>query len=363
MKPKVLYILHLPPPVHGAAMVGEQIRRSRLISESFEGRFINLSASASLEDIGRWSAEKLRTILRLRKTVRRELRAFRPDLVYFTATSSGMGFLKDFPLVQMVKRMGYPVVVHFHNKGVSRRKDLFFRALYRRFFRDVTVMLLSERLYPDIAAYVPSDRVLYCPNGTEDPGPTERKEQEVPHLLFCSNLIESKGILTLLDACKCLKERGESFILDMAGGESAGFSAVRLQQEIAARRLQEEVIFHGRVGGASKEEVYRNADIFVLPTFYLNECFPLVVLEAMARSLPVVSTHEGAIPAMVADGETGLIVPAKDATALADALQKLLADRAWRKKMGEKGRAPFLSEYTLGRFEERFIESLNHCLN
>ncbi len=354
---KILFILHLPPPVHGAAVVGETIRRSEAVNGTFACRYVNLSTSDSIGDIGKASIKKVTSIMRLWKSVREELKDFRPDLVYVTASSSGLGFLKDFLLVRQVKRAGYRVVVHFHNKGVSRRKDFLFRWLYSGFFRDIRVIQLSEKLYPDIAAYVPRENVRFCANGVSDPGPVLREEHAVPHILFCSNLIESKGILVLLDACRILLDRGARFVLDIAGGESSRITYVSLREELSRRGLTETTVCHGRVSGDGKEEVFRGADIFVLPTF--EDCFPIVILESMARGLPVVSTDEGAVTEMVAVGENGFVVPRKDSVALADALSRLLQDPGLRRRMGDESRKRYQESFTEAAFLSRFISILS----
>ena len=355
-KPRILFVLHLPPPVHGAAVVGEMIRVSERVNSTFDCRYINLSTSGSLQEIGKVSAGKFTAVMHLWKAIRKELDDFRPDLVYVTASSSGLGFLKDSLLVDRIKKQGFPVVVHFHNKGVSSNQNPVFKTLYKRFFKGIKVIQLSERLYPDIAAYVSPDQVVFCANGVSDPGSVRREEHSVPHILFLSNLIESKGILVLLDACGILKDKGVRFVLDVAGGESRAISAARLQQEIGLRGLEDAVLYHGRLEGAEKEVVFRQADVFSLPTY--EDCFPLVVLEAMARSLPVVSTDEGALAEMVLQEENGFIVPRKDAAVLSDALEKLLKDKSLREQMGASGRERFLSHYTEDAFINHFTDIL-----
>ena len=357
-KPKILFILHLPPPVHGAAMVGEMIHGSEQFNRAFDCRYINLSTSASIGEIGKVSVGKLTAVMSLWKSVRKALADFRPDLVYVTASSTGLGFLKDSLLVSRIKKAGYRVVVHFHNKGVSRNPA--FKPLYTRFFDGINVILLSGRLYPDIAAYIPRERVAFCPNGVTDCGRVDREDHSIPHILFLSNLIESKGIFVLLDACKILFGRHVRFFLDVAGGEGAAISEHRLRDEVNARGLSDLTRYHGAVTGVQKERMYHRADIFSLPTS--NDCFPLVILEAMARSLPVVSTEEGAIPEMVSAGESGILVSPKDPTALADALEKLLKDKELRDRLGAFGRLRYEYSFTEEAFVRRFTEIMHKIL-
>jgi glycosyltransferase involved in cell wall biosynthesis len=84
-------------------------------------------------------------------------------------------------------------------------------------------------------------------------------------------------------------------------------------------------------------QILARSDVFVLPSIY--ESLPISILEAMAARLPVVASAVGGVPELVVDGETGLLVPARDPEALADGLGALLADRDLRRRFGDAGRA------------------------
>ena len=79
-------------------------------------------------------------------------------------------------------------------------------------------------------------------------------------------------------------------------------------------------------------------DIFVLPSY--SEGVSLALLEAMAAGLPVIATAVGGLPEVVEDGVTGLLIPPRDAEALAGALERLLADPAWARKLGDQRPGP-----------------------
>ena len=344
--------------MHGASLVGEAIRGSTRVNEMFDCRYINLSTSESIADIGRWSLRKLRTMTSLRRRVRRALSEFRPDWVYMTPAARGLGFKKDYLLARMIKRRGFKLVVHFHNKGVASASDPLSRLLYRDFFRGVSVIQLSRTLYPDIREYVAPEQVYVCPNGIMDTAASFalRRDNPVCHILYLSHLQVAKGILDLLDACRILREAGGRFVLDIAGGPSGEISPERLSDEISSRGLTDVCNCLGWVDGPSKEQAFRQADIFVFPTQY--EAFGLVALEAMMYRLPVVATDEGSLREIVADGESGLIVPRCDASALAEALGRLLSDAPLRERMGAAGRARFEQSFTEEAFLQRFVEIL-----
>lgn len=214
MIPKILFIMHMQPPVHGAAMVGKYIHDSKLINEKFDSHYINLTTAKSLQDIGKGGLKK---ILKLLCRIVENLKKLKPQLVYVTPNACGGAFYKDFIVVQLIKLLGYKVVVHYHNKGVATRQDKWLDdKLYRRFFKDLKVILLAEALYQDVKKYVKREDVFICPNGipaTLGDASVAERYNAVHRLLFLSNLLETKGVYVLLDALTILKERGYSFHL------------------------------------------------------------------------------------------------------------------------------------------------------
>lgn len=96
----------------------------------------------------------------------------------------------------------------------------------------------------------------------------------------------------------------------------------------------------------------------VFPTYYSNECFPLVLLEAMEQGLPCISTNEGGISDIIEDGKNGFIVEKQNAECLANAMEILLNDKEMRLKMGNEGRKIFKTHFTLSVFEKRITAIL-----
>ncbi|MEO1197971.1 MAG: glycosyltransferase family 4 protein [Pseudomonadota bacterium] len=103
--------------------------------------------------------------------------------------------------------------------------------------------------------------------------------------------------------------------------------------------------FLGRVPRARLADVYRQADLFVWPA--IREAFGLVFLEAQASGLPVIGARRGGVPNVVADGETGLLVPEGDVEAFSEAVTTLIRDPERRQRMGVAARARVLAEHDL----------------
>lgn len=357
-KKRILFITPLPPPVHGSAMMSQYIKESKLINEAFKCDYVNLSTSRRMDEIGKKPLLKMVRFVWAYCMVLGKLMGHHYDLCYLAITCHGIGFLKDAPFVLLCKLFGKKIVIHQHNKGMSRNVEQWpYRWLLPWVYRDTKVILLSWRLYPDIEKVVRKEQVLICPNGipeTLQKEPEAKRRNRIPHLLFLSNLMVSKGVLVLLDALEILKDKGYSFICDFVGGETAEIDAVRFKAEVEKRGLNRLAIYDGKQYGADKERFFRQADAFVLPSD--NECFPLVNLEAMQYKLPIISTEVGGIPDVVKDGENGLIAEKKNPQSLADCMARLLDDRELREKMGEDGFRKFKEHYTLQAFEDCFFD-------
>jgi glycosyltransferase involved in cell wall biosynthesis len=141
-------------------------------------------------------------------------------------------------------------------------------------------------------------------------------------VLFVGGDFSRKGGETLLQAMELLGDEAE---LDVVTG-------IRPEAIPAGSPAR----VHVGLTHASNElfDLFHQADIFVLPA--IGECYGHVICEAMATGLPVVATKVGAIPELVTDGETGLLVPPSSPSALADALRMLIRHPDRRLSMGER---------------------------
>lgn len=365
-KPRILYIATFPPPVHGSAVVSEQIKNSKVINDAFDGDYVNLGTSRSMDEIGKgglWL--NLQKLFRFAGSLFKTfwlLLTHRYDLCYCAITCHGSGFLKDVPFVLLCKLFGRKIVIHQHNKGMSKDVDrLVYRWLLPMVYKNAKVILLSWHLYPDIAKVVKREDVMICPNGikpTVEPN-FEHKPKEIPHILFLSNLLIDKGVLVLLDALKILKDRGYSFVCDFVGSETKDIDAVRFAKEVEARGLNRLAVYHGRKYGEEKDAYFKQADVFAFPTFYHNEAFPLVNLEAMEYKLPVVSTNVGGIPDEIIHGENGFVIEPKDSKSLADALERLFRNPGLAVQMGNAGHMRFEKMFTESTFERKMKDCIN----
>jgi glycosyltransferase involved in cell wall biosynthesis len=171
-----------------------------------------------------------------------------------------------------------------------------------------------------------------------------------PRLLCVGRLIPVKGHLVLLRALAQARSRAPGLVLDIAG---QGPLEPALKAYAAELGLSDAVRFLGFVSPI--QSAIEAASAVVVPS--LGEGFGMVALEAMERGRPVVASDVGGLPEIVADGETGFVVPAGDAEALADALVTLVSSPARAAEMGQAGRRRALESFTPER-STRGIEAL-----
>jgi len=359
---KILFILHFPPPVHGSSIVGLSIKESKIINQTFDCRYINLLVSRTMFETGKLSITKIIRFFSVWFELLQNLIWNKPDICYLALSTSSKAFYKDAFLVFWLRIFGVKVVYHLHNKGVSTYEGQFIdRQLYRFVFKNSKVILLSDKLYKDIKTFVKTSDVYICHNGIEDLAIDPRIEtndsNKPAKILFLSNLIETKGVTVLLEACQILNQKGLNFICDFIGAEG-DLNASQFRGKVNQLGLEDRVRYLGKRYGKDKLEAFSTADIFAFPTYYNNECFPLVLLEAMSANLPIVSTFEGGIPDIVDMGKTGYLVPQKDAETLAEKLEILTKSPELRRQIGDAGRKKYEKEFTLDIFERKMTEIL-----
>ena len=169
-----------------------------------------------------------------------------------------------------------------------------------------------------------------------DATPYDRPE---PRLLCVGRLIPIKGHLVLFRALAQARARVPDVVLDVAGRGPLEPALKAYARELG---LEDAVRFLGFVSPVQR--AVENAAMVVVPS--LGEGFGMVALEAMERARPVIASAVGGLPEIVADRETGLVVPPADAEALAEAIVALAGDLPRAADMGRAARARALEEFT-----------------
>lgn len=272
------------------------------------------------------------------------------------------GDLRSFSVLSKIVGREKPVVIHAHSfldalpaiimRWLSRNRNvavivtrhivkcgsrsLFNRWIYGNIDRVVFVSQLAMDEFLSTNPPVDRGKLSVVHNSVKDVPPSPPSFAESPlKLLFVGRVCPDKGIETLLEAMILLK--GENLTLDIVGTGDDGY----------IRRLACKAEENGIAGSVNwlgfHEDVHpfiERADVCVAPSV-CRESFGLSVLESMAHGKPVITTDNGAQPEYMTSGYDGILVSPSDATALADAIKRLLHDPELRRRLGRNASAHF----------------------
>ncbi|HEX6308930.1 MAG TPA: glycosyltransferase family 4 protein [Longimicrobiales bacterium] len=352
---RMLIVGAVPPPYFGGSVVTQTLLESSL-AQRYELLHVDTSDRRGADNIGRLDAANVWLAGIHATRFLKSLVRSRADIIYLPVAQNTLGFLRDALFLVPAALSGIPIVVHFHGGRFDEflaRAPAAVRVLARLLLgRVARAIVLGSVLRDMLGGIVAAERIAVVPNGVPDPGPMVRQPRDGPlRVLFLGNLIPEKGYGELVRAAGRLREAGAEVELVLAGAVTDAAAHERVLAD--SRPLGGRVRFVGPVDAAAKRRLLREVDVLALPSYYGNEAHPLVLLEAMAAGLPVVATRHVAIPEIVEDGETGILVEPRDVDGLTTALRRFAVDPALRVRLGAAGRRRYEAEFTAARWATR----------
>ena len=243
---------------------------------------------------------------------------------------------------------------------IKKRRFYGFIAMQDRVIRrlDGLVTVSKAAKEANILSYrIPekSMKVIYNGVDTSIFRPLNLKRAENSLLLVTNTEDRKKGVLYLFQAMQHLPEEIKLTVVDEV--KKRNYASVLIEE----MGLQARVTFTGRLSTEDLVKQYNTASVVVVPSVY--EGFGLPAAEASACAAPVIATSGGALPEVVANGESGLVVPPMDPEALAEAILALLSNPVLRESMGNKGRERVQQLFTWQKaakeHTEYFLEVIN----
>lgn len=367
-KKKILIIGPTPPPHHGVSVF-----TSALLESEFKNHFdiihLDISDRRGIANLGKF--DLMNILLSLFHSIKCWYLLVRhnPRLVYLPISENLAGFMRDclfiLPAILLRKRL----LIHFHGgyfRSFYENLNRMLRFFIRSIFHHVSCSIVMCQYYQDqLSSIIPKTRIEIVPHGIEDIG-TNGNIKTVslsPILvLYLSNLMAEKGFLDVITAAHAIVQQRADVRFLFAGTWNGENEKQRAQKMIENFHLQDHIEFLGPVYGQKKLDLFSTCDIFVFPTYYKHESFGIVNLEAMAASLPIITTNKGCIRDLVIDHENGFIVGPQQPEQIASAILKLIDNPDLRKRMGAAGREKFEQFYTKEIHINRMIEVFNKVL-
>ncbi len=399
---KLLVFAHKPPPHHGQSYMVELMlegfggdrRRARAASQpdryGIECYHVNARLSRQLEDIGEFRAGKLLLLLRYcLEAIWCRFRYDVPNLYYIPGPGKKSALYRDWLVMALCRPFFKRVILHWHAAGLAKWLETAVqvntRALSWRFMKQADLsVVLSKYNLADANKFFPR-RVRVVNNGIPDPCPDFAREllpvrrerfaarmalltrtdtgarEARPHqvrVLYVAHCTREKGFFDALQAVllanRMLAERRSPVRMKLiAAGtfvtpeERAEFDRHMRDPEVAGS-----IEYLGFVSGEEKNRVFREADLFCFPTYYLGENQPVNLIEAMAFGLPVVTTRWRSLPEMLPDDYPG-VVPVRAPERVASALLHLMGQET-----GERLRELFEKRFTLEKHLAALAEAL-----
>jgi glycosyltransferase involved in cell wall biosynthesis len=267
----------------------------------------------------------------------------------------------------------YPIISLVHHLRCSELRPKwqndFYRVIEKKYLNSVDGFIfnsqttkgvvngLMDHEMPSIVAYPPTDRFGGAISEEEI---KTRAEKQPLQILFLGNVMERKGLHTLLEALVCLPS--SSFILDIVGSLTTDPTyAKQMQDFVMVNGLSSTVHFHSSLNNQPLIEKLKAAHILVVPSSY--EGFGIVYLEGMGFGLPAIGTTLGAASEVIEDGVTGFLIQPGDAHSLAAKLQGMNERRDLLVQMSLAARSRYQRQPTWNQTASQIREFLQSFLS
>lgn len=268
------------------------------------------------------------------------------DLIHINTSFDTKALLRDAVIVPRIARHGARVFLKFHGADARllKTRNPALARLQTRLLRSATgIGLLSTEEERDfLRAGVPQQKLFVIKNVVEP----NRDLQDVaflqrwdlpdgkPLLLFIGRFIEAKGLLDVIEAAALLRDRGQDFLLCCLGDGPTGPAAQALVQRL---KLENHVRFFGYVPEAQTSGFYANSTLLLFPTYH-HEGFPMVIFNAAAAGLPIITTRIRAAADYLSEPDNCLWVEPRHPVQLAETILRLLGNSRAQETMALNNR-------------------------
>jgi glycosyltransferase involved in cell wall biosynthesis len=394
---KLLVFAHKPPPHHGQSymvqLLLEALTKPEPGTPPIEFYHVDSRVSTGAEDVGSMRFAKVFLILKYCfQAIFLCLRHGITHFYYVPANPSRAALYRDWIVMAFCRPFFKKLIFHWHAAGLGGWLETeakpWERWISRRLLWNPHVSIVLAEYNRADAVKIGSRRIVVVPNGIPDPCPdfetkilpqrlarisarkgallnhtiqsdSQGKEAHVFKVLFLSLCHRPKGLFDAVDAVVLANRKLPASIrveLTVAGAfwnerEKLEFEE-RLSQADVGKDGKPLIYYVGFASGEHKQQLFLESDCFCFPTYYPAESFGLVLLEAMAYGLPIVTTRWRMIPEVLPSGYPGIVSPQSPAEIAAALLEHM------QKGYDNSLRAHFNSKFTLAHFGKQIETAL-----
>ncbi|MBN1312807.1 MAG: glycosyltransferase [Anaerolineae bacterium] len=293
-----------------------------------------------------------------------------PKIVYFAKQMQDMNvrhihahfaWLGGIAASVVAELLGVTYTIHPHAFDLFTRDRRSLQMLLEDASQIVTISDYHRSYIASICPHKTASDILVVHCGVDlELFETSHKSAVKPELLILSvgSLNAKKGHEYLIDACALLAERGIAFRCDIVG-DGAYRRHEALRARIQHHGLQDHVALLGPMKQEQLLERYQRSDVFALACVVAQDGdrdgIPVVLMEAMACELPVITTPVAGIPELVEDEITGFLVEERDEVSLATALERLIVNKPLRDKLGKQARKKVQADFDIRKTSKELV--------
>lgn len=340
-KARVLFLVQLPPPVHGASVMNATVYHLVAASPNAETKVIELSFAKSLADLQKISLRKLLKAISIELNLIYQLIRFRPTTFYFSMVPHGFVLLRDSLYLITAKLLSpkAKVVVHLHRSGLhefSSKHNI--KGYYQWLFKGCTVVHLTEQLAKRELEplQLKNTSVTVVHNFIEGKETSICFQKNRNQILYLSNLLPGKGYIETLKAVALLKNEFPDIHLILAGAAPTEKAELEVRDFVSKLGIEENVTVTGGIYGETKRRTLCESEVLILPSE--QEYFPLVILEAMGSNVAVVSSGRENLGDIFTDMQEILFLDSLTPAAIASKVSFLLNNREQLEQVAHNGK-------------------------
>lgn len=360
----ILLVGQTPPPFHGQSVV-----TAMLFEHSWpdlEVERLRMAFSDDLESVGEASWLKVWRLLCLILRTWKIVLTRRPEILYYLPASPNMApVIRDIVYLGAVRWFFPKTVFHYHAGGLDDfvRQQSSIGWIARSIYGGADCSIDVNVTQPPSGEFFKAKQNIVVMNGLDvGEASRQRPKKSVLRLLYLGLLCEPKGVMEMLSVASELKASGVECEFVMVGAWES--SALEREFKSAADTQEVAGMFHfkGVLSGEKKWQAYADADIFLFPTHHPTETFGLVLIEAMAFGLPIVTNRWRGVPHVIGDSGCAVLCEPETPKETAAAITQLANDRKLRDEMGRAGKYRYKEQFTKAQFVSKMAAAFGEIL-
>lgn len=256
--------------------------------------------------------------------------------IYFTSSRSNFGFLKDFLLLFLGRLTEKRIINHLHGADFRKfhKNSRFLKPFIKYAYCGIhTSIVLVEGMKEEYKCFPKMKTEVVGNCFSKELTKKNSQIKKNLQILYLSNIMKSKGIIEFIDACDSLLAENSFVTVKIAGlpladdfsDKQSIFSEFRIKYEQLKNQYGNRIDYLGSVSGEEKFKLLFESSIFVLPTYYPTEAFPISILEAMRAGNAIITTNHNYLPDIVRP-RNGVVIEPKSSEEIIKAVEYLFED-------------------------------------